>query len=81
MVGRFLEEEVMQVRRRTKYVHEGKYVAEVEVDLLEANEGWTPYLSLEDAYKLDDVREALRKGDISSASRLSRVYTLNPVSR
>ncbi len=81
MVGRFLEEEVMKVRRRTKYVHEGKYVAEVEVDLLEANEGWTPYLSLEDAYKLDDVREALRKGDISSASRLSRVYTLNPVSR
>ncbi len=71
----------MKVRRRTKYVHEGKYVAEVEVDLIEANEGWTPYLSLEDAYKLDDVREALRKGDISSASRLSRVYTLNPVSR
>ncbi len=71
----------MKVRRRTKYVHEGEYVAEVEVDLLEANEGWTPYLSLEDAYKLDDVREALRKGDISSASRLSRVYTLNPVSR
>ncbi len=71
----------MKVRRRTKYVHEGKYVAEVEVDLIEANEGWTPNLSLEDAHELDDVREALRKGDISSASRLSRVYTLNPVSR
>ena len=71
----------MKVRRRTKYIHEGKYVAEVEVDVIEANEGWTPYLSLEDAYKLDDVREALRKGDISSASHLSRVYTLNPVSR
>ena len=69
----------MKVRRRTKYVHEGKYVAEVEVDLIEANEGWTPYLSLEDAYRLDDVREALRKGDISSASRLGRVYILNPV--
>ena len=71
----------MKVLRRTKYVHEGKYVAQVDVDLMEADEGWAPYLSLEDAYKLDDVREALRNGDISSASRLSRVYTLNPVSQ
>lgn len=43
------------------------------------NEGWSPYLSLEDAYKLDDVREALVRGNIKSAARLGRVYTLTPV--
>ena len=34
---------------------------------------------MEDAYKLDDVREALRRGDLKEASKLARVYTLTPV--
>jgi len=70
----------MRTLRRTKLVHEGNYVAEVDVELIEADRGWSPYLALEDAYKLDDVREALRRGDVRAASRLARVYTLTPVS-
>jgi len=35
---------------------------------------------VEDAYKLDDVREALRKGDLKAASRLAKIYTLTPLS-
>jgi hypothetical protein len=70
----------MTTRKRTKIVREGKYVAEVDVELLEDETGWSPYLSLDDAYKLDDVREALRRGDITAASRASRVYSLTPVS-
>ena len=69
----------MSKKRRTKLVHEGNYVAEVDVDLLEDHEGWAPYLSLEDAYRLDDVREALRRGDLKTAARYSRVFTLTPV--
>ena len=69
----------MMARRRKKYIHEGNYVAEVEVDLIESDTGWSPYLSLEDAYKLDDVREALRQEDLTRASLLARVYTLKPV--
>ena len=66
-------------RRRKKYIHEGNFVAEVEVDLIESNTGWSPYLSLEDAYKLDEIREALRHEDLSRASRLARIYVLTPV--
>ena len=69
----------MRKRRHIKLVHEGQYVAQVEVDLIETDEGWSPYLSLEDAYKLDDVRDALRRGDLKTASRLSRVFNLIPV--
>lgn len=69
----------MTKKRSTKLVREGKYVAEVEVELLRTDDEWSPYLSLQDAYKLDDVREALRMGDIKSASEHSRVYTLTPV--
>jgi hypothetical protein len=69
----------MTKRPMTKLVHEGEYVAEVDVELIISDEGWSPYLSLEDAYKLDDVRQALRRGDIESASRLGRIYRLTPV--
>jgi hypothetical protein len=69
----------MRQRPYTKLVHEGEFVAEVDVKLVESEEGWSPYLSLEDAYRLDDVREALRRGDIRQAAEIARVYTLIPV--
>ena len=62
-----------------RIVREGDYVVQVDVDLIYADEGWSPYLPLEDAYKLDDVREALRQGDLKAASKLGRVYRLTPV--
>ncbi|MDO9529729.1 MAG: hypothetical protein Q7J27_11300 [Syntrophales bacterium] len=69
----------MKKRRRTKLVHEGQYVAEVDVELIDMNKGWSPYLSLDDAYKLDDIRNALRLGDVKSAARLGRIFTLTPI--
>jgi hypothetical protein len=69
----------MRRRSRTKLVQEGRYIAEVNVELIETDEGWSPYLSLEDAYKLDDVRDALRRGDLETATRLSRVFVMTPV--
>jgi hypothetical protein len=65
--------------RRTKFVHEGQYAAEVEVESIESDSGWSPYLSLPDAQKLDEVRDALRKGDLKKARQLARVYQLTPV--
>jgi hypothetical protein len=38
----------------------------VDVELLVNEDEWSPYLSLEDAYKLDDVREALKCGDLKT---------------
>ena len=69
----------MNKRKHTKLMHEGKYVAEVDVALIDTEEGWSPYLSLEDAQKLDDVRAALRRGDLRLANRFARIYTLTPV--
>jgi hypothetical protein len=69
----------MSTRQYTKLVHEGEYVAEVDVELVETDSGWSPYLSLDDAFKLDDVREALRQGDVRTVSRRARHFTLTPV--
>jgi len=70
----------MTKRKHTKLIHEGKYVAEVDIELIEADEAWSPYISLDDAYKLDSVREALRKNNIKAATKYARVFELLPVS-
>lgn len=69
----------MTKKQVTKLVHEGNYAAEVDVELIITDDEWSPYLSLEDAYKLDDVRQALRQGNLDIAAKLARVFTLTPV--
>jgi hypothetical protein len=56
-----------------------EYAAEVEVDLIEDEGGWSPYLSVADAAKLDAVRNALRNGDLATAARHGSVFELKPV--
>jgi hypothetical protein len=69
----------MSARRGTKFVHEGSYVAAVEVDWIDSDTGWSPCLSLGDARKLDEAREALRRGDFKKVAQLGRVYELTPL--
>jgi hypothetical protein len=64
---------------RNEFIHEGIYAAEVPVDLIEEEGGWSPYLSFADAQKLEAVRLALRRGDISEAAKFACVFELTPV--
>jgi hypothetical protein len=80
MVVGFYGAQKPMTRRRTELVREGKYVAEVPVDLIEEEGGWSPYLTLDDARKLDSVRLALRRADVVEASKYGRVFELMPIS-
>ena len=80
MVARFRETQDAMTRARVELVREGKYAAEVSVELIEEEGGWSPYLSLDDARKLDSVKLALRRGDIAEASKYGRVFELMPIS-
>jgi hypothetical protein len=62
-----------------KLIHEGRYAAEVPVELIADETGWSPYLSVNDALKLDAVRLALRRGDVAEAAKHGRVFELTPV--
>ncbi len=64
---------------RKKLVQVGDYLAEVEVTLIEEEGAWGPYVSPEDAFRIDDVREALKIGDLDKASEIGRVYKLTPI--
>jgi len=59
----------METKLKTKLVHEGDFVTEVPVVLIKTEDGWSAYLSVDDAKKLDEVREALRRDDIKSAAK------------
>lgn len=41
----------MSQKQTTKMVYEAEFVAEVQVVLIESDDAWAPYLSLEDAKK------------------------------
>jgi hypothetical protein len=66
-------------RNTRKWLHEGKYAAEIPVELIEDDTAWSPYLTPEDVHKLDTVRIALKRGDIAEAAKYGRVFELIPV--
>jgi hypothetical protein len=66
-------------RKTVKLIHEGRYAAEVSIELIEDETGWSPYISVEDAKRLDAVRIALRKGNIGEAAKHGQVFELTPI--
>ncbi len=66
-------------RKSKEFIHEGKYAAEVPVELIEDDTAWSPYLSPEEVRKLDTVRLALQRGDIAEAAKYGRGFELTPV--
>jgi len=69
----------MTERQSVKLVRDGPYIAEVDVTLIETDHEWSPYISAADVRKLDEVRLALRRGDLKAAARIARVFELKPV--
>lgn len=67
-------------RKVIRFVHAGRYAAEVPVELIPDDDAWGPYLSMDDALKLERVQEALETGDIAAASREAKVFELMPIS-
>ena len=65
--------------KTVKHVHEGKYVADVRVDLLYNDTAWSPTLMPADVQKLERVRLALRRGDIKAAAKEAKVFELMPL--
>lgn len=70
---------MMKKRRQLKLIQAGEYVAEVEIELIYTDEGWSPYLSVNDALKLDEVRELLRRREFVAAAHLARIFKLTPI--
>ncbi|MFT3937357.1 hypothetical protein [Rhodopseudomonas sp.] len=66
-------------RLSKEFIHEGRYCAEIQVELIEDDTAWSPYPSPADVRKLEAAREALRRGDLAEAAKYGRVFELTPV--
>lgn len=66
-------------RQVTRFVYAGKFVVEVTVELIPDDNAWGPYLSVQDALKLERAQKTLEAGDLATAAQLGRVYELKPV--
>lgn len=69
----------LTTRPYTELVRAGSYAAEVEVELIETDEGWSSYFSMQDALKIDRARAALRRGDYAEAAKDAKVFELLPL--
>ena len=66
-------------RTRLEFIHEGKYAAEVEIELYCTDDNLSPTISGDDARKLEAIMLALRAGDTAEAVKYGRVFKLTPV--
>jgi hypothetical protein len=70
----------MTIRKETKCIRSGEYLAEVIIELREyEGKEWSPALSLDDARKLERVRKALDRGDIGEAAKDAVIYRVERV--
>lgn len=67
--------EATMTRVSKEFIHEGPYCAEIQVELVDDDTAWSPYLSPAEVRKLD----ALRRGDLAEAAKYGRVFELTPV--
>jgi hypothetical protein len=63
----------------TKTIREGNLMAEVKVSLIPDDGAWGPYVSAQDAMKLERVRLALKAGDRETAAKESEVFEVSRV--
>ena len=66
-------------RPSKEFIHEGRYCAEIQVELIEDDTAWSPYFSPAEVQKLEAVRDALRRGDLAEAAKYGRVFERTPV--
>ena len=75
----FCEQYCHKSRKSKNILHEANYVAQVEIELIDSSTGWSPSMSLDTAYILDDIRLALRQGDIQTAAKYATVFEIKKI--
>ena len=66
-------------RKSIELIHEGRFAAEIEIELHYSDESWSPTMSMQDATKLEAVRLPLQDGDVAKASTYGQVFELLPL--
>jgi hypothetical protein len=68
-----------RIRTSKELILVGDHAAEVDIELQYSDESWPPMMSPDDSRKLEAVRLALKRGDLTEAAKYGRVFELTPV--
>jgi len=65
--------------KQTLLIHEGQWAAQVIYEEYDDGSEFAPIMKKEDALKMDRVRLALRRGDVTAAAKESKVFQMMPM--
>ena len=69
----------VRIEKTIKHIHEGRYAADVEIELRYGETPWDPTIGPADIEKLDRGLLALRRGDVKAAAKEAKVFELLPL--
>lgn len=73
------DEKVMGTFTKTKRIYVGDVMAEIEVEMADEPEAWGPHIDPSELDRIDELRRALKTGDLKAASRLGKLYSVKPL--
>jgi hypothetical protein len=79
MASRLENEEASMTTTQKMLIHEGRFAAEVSYVETDDGSPFGPTVRKEDAFKLDRVRLALRRGDLAAAAKEAKIFELMPL--
>jgi hypothetical protein len=79
MVIRQYDKDKIMSQTHTMLIEEGHYAARVQYREFDDGSGFGPFVEKEDAFKMDRVRLALRRGNFVAAAKEAEIYELRRV--
>lgn len=64
---------------KTKRIYVGNIMAEIEVSMTDEPEAWGPHIRPEELDRIDQVRRDLKSGNLKSAARQAKLYSVVPL--
>jgi hypothetical protein len=64
---------------RTKRIYVGDVMAELDVVMSDEPDAWGPHVDPSELDRIDEVRRALKSGNLEAASKSARLYSVKPL--
>ena len=72
-------EEMMSTFTKIKRIYVGDVMAEIDVVMTEEPSAWGPHIDPSELDRIDELRRALKSGDLKAASKEARLYSVKPL--
>ena len=69
----------MTTLTKIKRIYVGDVMAEIQVSMIEEPEAWGPHISPCELDRIDQLRRTLKAGDLKSAAKLAKLYSITPL--